>query len=173
MKNADVVGATVAWVASSGGFDGVDGVVGGLVAWWRRWLASIVDGGLGSSTQRALTWKSLCVPSGEFGMHRGSLLSVLNSCLRIAVLATCRIFSCLTVCLLPDVFLHSCFCLVMAVYIMTVILAAVLCCLRRDPARGPFIPRPKERKRKREREKERKREKEKERKRKRKRERMK
>ena len=48
MKNAGVVGATMAWVASSGGVDGVDGVVGGLVAWsrrWRRWLASIVDGG--------------------------------------------------------------------------------------------------------------------------------
>ena len=41
------------WLASVVGFDG-----------WRRWLASMVgvDGGLGSSTQRALTWKSLCVP---------------------------------------------------------------------------------------------------------------
>ena len=90
MKNAGVVGATMAWVASSGGvdgfdgvdgggFDGVDGVVGGLVAWWRRWrrwLASIVDGGLGSSTQRALTWKSLCVPSGEDGTHSSSLFFV-------------------------------------------------------------------------------------------------
>ena len=27
------------------------------------------DGGLGSSTQRALTWKSLCVTSGEGGTH--------------------------------------------------------------------------------------------------------
>ena len=35
-----------------------------------------VDGGLGSSTQRALTWKFHCVPSGEFGMHSGSLHSV-------------------------------------------------------------------------------------------------
>ena len=110
----------VLWMVG-GGVDGVDGVDG---------LASIADGELGSSTQRALTWKSLCVPSGEFGMHRGSLLSVLNSCMRIAVLATCLIcFSCSTVCLLPDVFLHSLFCLVMVVYIMTVILAAVLCCL--------------------------------------------
>ena len=101
-----------------GWFGGVDGVNG---------LASIVDGGLGSSTQRALTWKSLCVPSGEFGMHSGSLLSVLNSCMRIAVLATCLIcFSCSTVCMLPDVFLHSLFCLVMVVYIMTIILTAVL-----------------------------------------------
>ena len=67
MKNAGVVGATMAWVASSGGVDasmasmvvasmasmasngGFDGVVGGLVAWWRRWrrwLASMVDWGL-------------------------------------------------------------------------------------------------------------------------------
>ena len=51
----------VAWVASSGGVDGFDGV-----EWWQ----------LGSSTQRALTWKSLCVTSSEFGTHRGSLLSV-------------------------------------------------------------------------------------------------
>ena len=35
---------------------------------WRRWMASMASmvgvdgGGLGSSTQRALTWKSLCVP---------------------------------------------------------------------------------------------------------------
>ena len=119
----------------SGGVDAVDGV-----EWWRRMVASNggVDGfdgwhrrwWLGSSTQRALTWKSLCVPSGEFGMHSGSLLPVLNSCLRIAVLATCRIcFSCSTVCLLPDVCLHSFFCLVMVVYIMTVILTAVLWCL--------------------------------------------
>ena len=62
MKNAGVVGATMAWVASSGGFDGVDGGYGGLVA-------SIVDGGLGFSTQRVLTWKSHCVPCGEDGMH--------------------------------------------------------------------------------------------------------
>ena len=26
--------------------------------WWRRWV-------IGTSTQRALTWKSLCVPSGD------------------------------------------------------------------------------------------------------------
>ena len=30
-------------------------------------------GGLGSSTQRALTWKSLCVPSREDDTHSGSL----------------------------------------------------------------------------------------------------
>ena len=32
--------------------------------WWRRWMASMVgvDGWLRSSTQRALTWKSLCAP---------------------------------------------------------------------------------------------------------------
>ena len=39
-------------------------------------MASMVDaggGGLGSSTQRALTWKSLCVPSSEVDTHNGSL----------------------------------------------------------------------------------------------------
>ena len=88
MKNAGVVGATMAWVASSGGVDGVDGVDGGGfdgfdgVEWWlrwrrwRRWLASIVDGGLGSSTQRALTWRSLCVPSGEDGTHSSGFFFV-------------------------------------------------------------------------------------------------
>ena len=103
MENAGVVGVTMAWVKLSGladGFNGVDVMASMasmvlLVVWWLRWrrwrcwwfggvdgvdgvdgLASIVDGELGSSTQRALTWKSLCVPSGEFGMHRGSLLSV-------------------------------------------------------------------------------------------------
>ena len=35
-----------------------------------------VDGGLGSSTQRALTWKSLCVPSGEDGTHSSCLFFV-------------------------------------------------------------------------------------------------
>ena len=55
---------------------------GGAVEWWRRWMASMASmveadgGGLGSSTQRALTWKSLCVPSSEFGTHSGSLLFV-------------------------------------------------------------------------------------------------
>merc|ERR1719383_737139 len=49
-----------------------------LCEWWRRWMASMVgvDGGLGSSTQRALTWKSLCVPSGEDDTHSSSLLFV-------------------------------------------------------------------------------------------------
>ena len=32
-----------------------------------------VDGGLGSSTQRALTWKSLCDPSGADDTHSSSL----------------------------------------------------------------------------------------------------
>ena len=63
--------------------DGVDGwrrwmdsMVG--VESWLRWVASMVgvDGGLGSSTQRALTWKSLCVLSGEDDTHNGSLLFV-------------------------------------------------------------------------------------------------
>ena len=58
--------------------DGVDG--------WRRWMASMVgvEGGLGSSAQRALTWKSLCVPSGEDDTHSGSLLFVRTVC-RISV----------------------------------------------------------------------------------------
>ena len=34
---------------------------------WRRLATNGgVDGWLGSSTQRALTWKSLCVPSSEW-----------------------------------------------------------------------------------------------------------
>ena len=62
----------------------------GGVEWWRRWLrwrrwwfgglvgVDGVDGGLGSSTQRALTWKALCVPSGEDGTHSSSLFFCLN-----------------------------------------------------------------------------------------------
>ena len=58
------------WLASNGGVDG-----------WCRWLASMVgvDGGLGSSTQRALTWKSLCVPSCEGDTHSCSFALRLNS----------------------------------------------------------------------------------------------
>ena len=33
--------------------------------WWRRWVTGVL-------TQRALTWKSLCVPSGEGDMHSRS-----------------------------------------------------------------------------------------------------
>ena len=64
-----VVVASMASMASNGGFDGVDG---GLVA------SMASNGGveLGSSTQRALTWKSLCVPSGEDDTHSGSLFFV-------------------------------------------------------------------------------------------------
>ena len=49
--------------------------------WWRRAVASMVgvDGGLGSSTQGALMWKSLCVPSSDGDTHRGSFASRLNS----------------------------------------------------------------------------------------------
>ena len=57
-----------------GGFDGVEWWFGGLVASTASMVG--VDGGLGSSTQRALTWKSLCVPSGEDGAHSSSLFFV-------------------------------------------------------------------------------------------------
>ena len=36
--------------------------------------------GLGSSTKRALTVKSLCVPSGEDDTHRSSLFFVFTEC---------------------------------------------------------------------------------------------
>ena len=56
------------WLVAT--FGGVDG--------WLRWVVSMggVVGGLGSSTQRALTWKSLYVPSGEDDMDSSSLLFV-------------------------------------------------------------------------------------------------
>ena len=38
-----------------------------------------VDGGLGSSTHRALTWNSLCVPSSDGDTHSGSVAFRLNS----------------------------------------------------------------------------------------------
>ena len=49
--------------------------------WWRRMVASMVgvDGGLGSSTQRALTWKSLCVSSSDGHTHSCSFAFRLNS----------------------------------------------------------------------------------------------
>ena len=52
-----------------------------------------VDGGLGSSTQRALTWKSLCVPSSEFDTHSSSLLFAFT---------VCRMSSGLSLCLVGD-----------------------------------------------------------------------
>ena len=39
-------------------------------------MDGVDGGGLGSSTQRALTWKSFCVPSGEDDTHSSSLLFV-------------------------------------------------------------------------------------------------
>ena len=47
---------------------------------WSRWMASMVGvgGGLGSSTQRALTWKSLCVPSSDGDTHSGSFAFRVN-----------------------------------------------------------------------------------------------
>ena len=94
MKNAGVVGATMAWVASSGGvdgfdgvdgggFDGVDGIVGGLVAWWRRWrrwLASLVVGGLGVFVTEGTDVEVPLCPSGEDGTHSSSLPSVRTEC---------------------------------------------------------------------------------------------
>ena len=66
---------TMAWVASMASMvwmaQGVTDVEVPLVA-----SMVGVDGGLGSSTQRALTWKSLCVPSSEGDTHSGSLLFV-------------------------------------------------------------------------------------------------
>ena len=45
MKNAGVVGATMSWVASSGGVDGFDGVDGGGFDGfeWRRMVASMAS----------------------------------------------------------------------------------------------------------------------------------
>ena len=42
-------------------------------------MVGVDGGGLGSSTQRALTWKSLCVPSSEDDTHSGILLFSLDS----------------------------------------------------------------------------------------------
>ena len=86
MASMDGVDGWRRWVASMVGFDGCRRWVASMggVDGWRRWLASMggvdgwlrwvasmvgVDGGLGSSTQRALTWKSLCVTSAEGGTH--------------------------------------------------------------------------------------------------------
>ena len=54
-------------------WEGDDGVDGGGVDGFDG-----VDGGLGSSTQRALTWKFLCVPSGEDDTHSSSFVLCLN-----------------------------------------------------------------------------------------------
>ena len=110
-----------------------------LVDGWRRWMASMVgvDGGLGSSTQRALTWKSLCVPSSEGDTHRGSLLFVGTVCrITIAFVPVSRsrfvtvcCESCSTVWPAACVsFSQFSFSFVMVVHIMTVILTAALCC---------------------------------------------
>ena len=88
------------WVASMDGFDG-------WRRWWLRLLASMVGvvGWLGSSTQRALTWKSLCVPSSEGDTHSGSVLFVeqcagyqwlLSPCLVLVFVTVCCV-SCSTV----------------------------------------------------------------------------
>ena len=54
------------------------------------WLAW--DGGLGSSTQRTLTWKSLCVTSSDGDTHSGSFAFRLN-CLQntSGFLSLCRV----------------------------------------------------------------------------------
>ena len=92
---------------------------------WRRWLAS--NGGLGSSTQRALTWNSLCVLSGEGGTHSLqdvkwllSLCLVVDSLLRLLLDTLGQ----LLVSLFTDLPVF-----VMIVCIMTVILTAELWCL--------------------------------------------
>ena len=113
------------WLASNGG-----------VEWWRRLVASMVgvDGGLGSSTQRALTWKSLCVPSGEGDTNSGSLLFVKTHCMMSVAFVHCFVTVCCVSC---STVLTSCLCLllsqssfsfVMVVYIMTVMITAELWC---------------------------------------------
>ena len=70
-------------VETNGGVDG-----------WRRWIVSMVgvDGGLGSSAQRALTWKSLSVPSSDGDTHSGSFTFRLNSLQDISgFLSPCRV----------------------------------------------------------------------------------
>ena len=68
--------------SASGGCNVVESVRSWWLGWlrWRRWWPGVFGGvewwELGSSTQRALTWKSLCVSSSEDNTHRGSLLSV-------------------------------------------------------------------------------------------------
>ena len=128
-------------VASTGGVDGWRRRVAstGGVDGWRRWMASMdgVDGGgLGSSTQRALTWKSLCVPSSEGDTHSGSLLFVWTVCRMSS--GVCPLLcdsllrlSCSTVWPAACVSFssQSSFSFVMVVYIVTVILTAELCCL--------------------------------------------
>ena len=86
---------------------------------------------MGSSTQRALTWKSLCVPSSEFGTHRVACFqskqfarALCRSLDLSEFVSLARQFACYQMS-----FFHSLFCLVMVVYIVTVILTAVLCCL--------------------------------------------
>ena len=71
-----VVVVTKAWVASMASMvwkaqGGTDVEVPLVPIVWRRWVALMVgvDVGLGSSTQRALTWKSLCVTSTDGDTH--------------------------------------------------------------------------------------------------------
>ena len=59
-----------------GGVDGFDGVDGGGFDGFDGGLVASNGVGLGSSTQRVLTWKSLCVPSGEDETHSSGLFFV-------------------------------------------------------------------------------------------------
>ena len=74
--------ASMVWIAR-GGVDAevFPGAHGGGVDGWRRWMASMggVYGGLGSSTQRAPTWTSHCVPSSDGDTHSCSFAFRLNS----------------------------------------------------------------------------------------------
>ena len=84
----DLMGSLTWFVVMTQSEEGADGLWSGrwrrwmaFDGWRRKWLGMVasmvgVDGGLGSSTQRALTLKSHCVPSGENDTHSSSLLFV-------------------------------------------------------------------------------------------------
>ena len=131
LSDMDCLVGVDGWLRMVASMDGVDG--------WLRMVASMdgVDGGgLGSSRLRALTRKSLCVPSIEGGAHSGSLLFVWTVCRMSS--GVCPLLcdsllrsSCWTV--WPAACLsfssQSSFSFVIVVFIMRVILTAELCCL--------------------------------------------
>ena len=101
------------WFGGFDGVDGVDGAVGGLVAS----MASVVS-------MASMDWRRSSMVN--WGLrHRGvSLACTEVACFQFEQLhencavprPVCFYFSCLTVCMLPDVFPHSLFCLVMVVF---------------------------------------------------------